>query len=128
MTAKVFSKIDLRIGEWTNLGASDGNRADGFACADQRDRQDCAEPKVPGPIARLWVFSDFGLQIGKMNDLVVEGSACWQAPRPGGTTSQWRSALAKMRSRRCRSLHRGSPHAHDLPVSLVKDARHRAIE
>jgi len=66
MTAKVFSKIDLRIGEWTNLGASDGNRADGFACADQRDRQDCAEPKVPGPIASLWVLSGFGLRIGNM--------------------------------------------------------------
>jgi hypothetical protein len=39
-------KIDLLIDDWTNLGASYGNRADGFACADQRDGQGCAERRA----------------------------------------------------------------------------------
>jgi len=41
-----LQEIDLLIDEWTNLGASDGNRADGFACADQRDGQGCAERRA----------------------------------------------------------------------------------
>jgi hypothetical protein len=83
-SANVLSRSICRSVKAANLDASDGNRADGLACADQRDGQHCPEPKVPGPVATLRVLIGFGLQVRNMNGLAVESSTCWQSPTSQG--------------------------------------------
>jgi hypothetical protein len=60
LVGKSFEQIDLSVGEWADLAASDHNRADGLACVDQRDAERGAMAELERPVP---VFIRLGLQV-----------------------------------------------------------------
>src|SRR6516164_3992140 len=65
-------QINLSLGETADLGSSYENHANGFAFADQRNGQICAQAKVSSNLTTLWVFTGFGLQIDDVDRSPVE--------------------------------------------------------
>jgi hypothetical protein len=88
LVGKCLEQVDLSVGEPANLGASNGDHADGLARADQGDPQYGAQAKASRIVAALWVLIIFGLQIGEVNRSLVEDDTCHEKPpRQGEGTS-----------------------------------------
>jgi hypothetical protein len=84
LVGESLEQLDLAVGEWADLGASDGNHTYRFTRADQRDGQIGAEAEAPGNVAALWVLLPLCLHIRDVDrSLIEDGTANEKATRQG---------------------------------------------
>src|SRR5262249_4348968 len=81
LVSERLEQINLSVGEWTHLGASDTNHTDGPTRTDQRDGQHGPmATKMSRPVAAFWVLFSFGLQIRNVYGSALESSTSGQSP------------------------------------------------